>query len=108
MPTERELRELSRFDLRNDLAVQAAKQLDAKIEEAVCAAFDDGKDFVRSAELTYDPPDYFEPRPIFEPWVHTISYKAGPIDPAAPTPIDFVRYTRPAKWRKGQSLRGYL
>lgn len=100
--------ELSRFDLRNDLAVQAAKSLDAKIEAEIRAAFDAGKDFVRSVELTYEAPDNFDPRPLHEPIVHTISYRGGPIDQDAITPPRFVRYRRPKDWRAGQSLLGRI
>lgn len=96
---------MNRFDLRNDLAVQAVKELDAKIVDAVRAAFDDGMDFVRSVDLEYQVPDYMAPRSIFEPWVHTISYRAGPIAPDQATPAEMVRYTRPKDWRKGQALR---
>jgi hypothetical protein len=96
----------SRFDLRNDLAVQAAKALDAKLEIAIRAAFDAGKDFVRSSNLTYDGGDYFNPRPLHEPIVHTISYNGGPIAADDKTPAGFVRYSRPKDWRTGSSLIG--
>lgn len=93
-----------RFDLRNDLAVQAAKQLDAKIIEAVRAAFDNGMDFVRSVDIT------FQPNPV-TPWLggtgryqQTIAYTAGPIDPNQATPADMIRYERPTTWRRGQAL----
>lgn len=100
--------ELSRFDLRNDLAVQAARSLDAKMETAIRAAFDAGKDFVRSADLTYDAGDHFNPRPLTEPIVHTLSFRGGPIETTEETPAQFVRYVRPKGWRTGQSLRGEL
>jgi hypothetical protein len=96
----------SPFDLRNDLAVQAAKSLDAKIDIAIRAAFDAGKDFVRSADLTYDPGNFMEPRPLHEPHVHTISYRGGALDPADATPAGFIRYSRPKDWRTGSSLIG--
>lgn len=92
-------------DLRSDLAVQAAKELDAKIIAATQAAFDAGMDFVRSERLEYEAPDPFSTRSLFEPWVHTISYRGGPIAPDQATPAQFVRYARPKDWRKGQRLR---
>lgn len=95
----------SQFDLRNDLAVQAAKSLDAKIEAAIRAAFDAGMDFVRSECLTYEAPNYFDGRPLIDAMVHTISYRAARIDPARETPAEFVRYTRPTDWRAGKPLR---
>lgn len=98
----------NRFDLRFDLAVQAAKSLDAKIEVAVKAAFDDGMDFVRSTELETEAPDPFAIRDIFAPIVHTISYKGGPWDPERETPAKFIRYTRPKDWKVGQSLLGRM
>jgi hypothetical protein len=96
---------MNRFDLRNDLAVQAAKALDAKIVEAVRAAFDDGMDFVRdqNAKFLAEPVD---------PWVgglgsyvHTTTYRGGPIAPDRETPADMVRYVRPKDWRRGQEIR---
>lgn len=93
------------FDLRNDLAVQAAKELDAKIEAAVRAAFDDGMDFVRSERLEFESPDPFAIRDIFAPVVHTISYRGGPLAPDRETPAEMIRYRRPKGWRRGQGLR---
>lgn len=96
----------SRFDLRFDLAVQAAKALDAKIEVAVKAAFDEGMDFVRSRELVTETPDPFAIRDIFAPIVNTVSYKGGPWSPELDTPAGFIRYNRPKNWKVGQSLLG--
>ncbi len=87
------------FNLTNDLAVQAAKGLNAKIEAAITAAFNDGMDFVRDAELTTDFGDWFDPRPLHEPIVNTISYRGGPIEPGQATPAKMIRYTRPKEWR---------
>lgn len=98
--------QLSPFDLRNDLAVQAAKSLDAKIDAAIRSAFDGGMDFVRSADLTYEAPDFMAPRPLSEPILHTISYRGGAIAAGDETPAGFVRYARPKQWRTGQSLCG--
>jgi hypothetical protein len=68
---------MNRFDLRNDLAVQAAKALE----------------------------------PV-DPWVgglgsyvHTTTYRGGPIAPDRETPADMVRYVRPKDWRRGQEIR---
>lgn len=95
----------SLVDLRNDLAVQAARDLDAKIIAAVEAAFNDGMDFVRDCDVTVESPDPFAIRDIFAPLVHTVSYRGGPVAPDRDTPAGMVRYTRPADWRPGQRLR---
>lgn len=92
-------------DMRSDLAVQAAKELDAKVLEAVHAAFDDGMDFVRDRDVKLSSPDPFSARSLFDPWVHTISYRGGPIAPDLATPADMIRYARPKDWQRGRKLR---
>lgn len=95
---------MNRFDLRNDLAVQAAKALDAKIKEAIRAAFDSGRDFVRDADMEHGRSPELPWQAGVGRYTHVVSYRAGPIEPDQATPARMVRYTRPIGWRQGQRL----
>lgn len=84
--------------LTNDLAVQAARALDAKLEAAIKAAFDDGMDFVRSDTLQVESRDPFTVRVGWERYEHRLAYYGGAVPPDQATPAGMVRYKRPETW----------
>jgi len=75
-------------------ALNAARAIDAQIEAATRAAFDEGKDFIRQAVGTVDPEA--------EPGFTTYAVQGGPWPIDAPTPAGFIRYSRPLNWGAGK------
>lgn len=82
----------------DELAKQARDGLQAKIEEAVRRAFDAGKDFIASVEITTEP-DLFEAFSLHDATV-TISRKGGPVTPGRQWGPEWTVYRRPADWKR--------
>lgn len=63
----------------DETATEAARGLRAKLDAAALEALQAGHSWAEGP-YSFPEPDYFAPRPLWEPQVLTVECKAGPVD----------------------------
>ena len=77
------------MSLQHEAATQAARALRAKLDAAALEVLQAGQSW-GEGPYSFPAPDWFDPRPLWEPQVHTVECKGGAV------PHD---WTPPSGWR---------